>query len=1079
MGTKTLADIPESSIKAFSESGASDDTIYQAYKNSGQLSEEDSWAAVDLVRNYGKVDTPTDVTPIQPDTSTDIAPVGADATPDIAPVEVDTSPDTQQVQPKKESEYQSLVNFYDPSSGAQAEEEDDSPSILGTLIDKVPAGELIYAGSELLGSPFGDIHKSGMEHFDLVAGNDDPRRIKSTMENINTWNSDIVASAVSIWDKPTRDRLRVAQDQLTGKIIETIRAEGHNVLGASKGGEKTADGTANLGDIIILDENGDKRIVGDLFIETLWRSKFENIGSASGVVAGSAAGAKTLAATGNPFAAFLVGGTVGLTTGATMSALGRGADLHVNAWSLKKDLDNKRVLAQMVDAGTYDMLFGLLPVVPKALVYGKGKAGRLAKGIHEWYTTYLQNPKAAAAHLKELGLTKQQEHKLLDNLSARSNTPIDKNDPENLVRAWVEQSEGADTYVSGASKFSGTKGAAMKKQISEVGIELRKLFKGGENLTTAAKAQIDDYVVTQSRLFGATERVASDLIDPKWTWDFDTTVLNSLLEHIESSKTLKNSELLGQLEDKILKIRSFGIKDVSKETGDIAGKVKFTKDSQKSLKARHKKLRLEETTERKRILKEHKLQKQNLLDEIDAAVANGDGELAASLRKDLTSLTRTRELEGIDESIVGSQYAELRNSMEVTLKNLADETKEKGAKEIAEIQQKAEAGEGNKLRNMQNLLDLRQMINKLSRRKDLVSDVGYQDGLKSVVRSIDAVIKDAAENHMRNGKQWHKLLLGTRIEYASSKQMQKNKIYLEMQNPNRTPESVMKEFYGSLNNEERTYAEIADRLKPQQRKNMDQAMVGEALNQNIVPQKVSPDIQAVDYLNAHEELKNMPLRDPLAKRAKRLLGNMAEKIRANPKLMTALQSNHLSPDGTGIGSDPIARAQVGFMTKYFGRILAKVGATSEQREKALIYSIAKIMDNPTDSKSIKVLLAETKGDIPAADTWNYLRDLQSAQRNWGSKKTYTQDVDVYGRSAKSKGGRIELSLEEGDIKGNVKNYKVPAKSIAGPPEIEKKLKRPFSPKDIRDPDVERIMKEENFMGITHKGKVYMFPGWEP
>lgn len=283
------------------------------------------------------------------------------------------------------------------------------------------------------------------------------------------------------------------------------------------------------GQLLYKADNGLMMPVDSSFLNGLYNSKAEAVGSIAGAIGGGVLGTAIMPGAGTAAGSF-IGGGVG-------AAIGKGVDMLVNANRLKEELDTSLVLTQMAQAGIADGVFSVLGT-------GIIKAGgaSLRKVVKAFELVRSGNAEGAyKALLDNMLIDEDQAEQLVqawENLNDRvapGKTMLDK-----AISVIATTQQGAEMLVGPAVNKNPKLANTLAKDINDRAKGLAKAVNdlGADGVGTNLRAGLDAYRKDVKEFYGVIKQQAGDAIDyTDFRFDYDALAVKPALDTIGSGIT--------------------------------------------------------------------------------------------------------------------------------------------------------------------------------------------------------------------------------------------------------------------------------------------------------------------------------------------------------------------------------------------------------------------------------------------------------------------------------------------------------------------------------------------------------------
>lgn len=288
----------------------------------------------------------------------------------------------------------------------------------------------------------------------------------------------------------------------------------------------------STGELEYADKDGNMRPVDSSFMNGVFNSKGEIAGSISGAITGGRAGAAIGTAVLPGWGTF-VGGALGTAGGGAVGAMaGRGADMVLNSYMLKEELDAKLVWTQMKEAGAADAVFN---VAGAGVLKGGAAAGR---GLMRAYDFVLAgNSKGAYKALLENMLIDEAQAKEIvqqwETLAGRS--APGKNFQERAISVLTTTQQGGDVFLQPSV---GKDPKLANTIVAEVSARAKGLYRAidqvdAEGAGKLLREDLEKYKADVQEFYGLVKAEGGEAVDgTDFRFDMDKLAVRPALEAV-------------------------------------------------------------------------------------------------------------------------------------------------------------------------------------------------------------------------------------------------------------------------------------------------------------------------------------------------------------------------------------------------------------------------------------------------------------------------------------------------------------------------------------------------------------------
>lgn len=937
---------------------------------------------------------------------------------------------------------------------------------------------------------------------------------KAEIGNLDFTNAQMVWEDLELANEEQKEKFRESYHEVNRKIVESLKRQGIDVVGVANSITdpiETKDGPTSYGDIVYREPDGTKRIVKESAFENIKASAGEIIG---GVVGGVGTG-MALGATGANPLTITFGGLIG---GGLAAATGNLVDKARHALTQKQKLDAKMVALQFLDAGIADMAFSGLTIggakigkeiikggyktakeLTKALLHpvkqGE-KAGKVIKDLRNILMTKMDNPSDALKLVKKkLDVTNDYLTKRVNEHNTIFNRTLDPTKPEDVIRVLVE--EGEDRLVETIGKsvpLAETSGVGLSKTINKELVDMKDSLKTGAkgsgiDYNLRAKSikvgrDLSNYITTVEE--GA-DKLITQAVDeglPPVSWK-EEELVGDLIAKLNDDITYTRADEIVKFNNDMKQIARTGTADAVKEaTAKGAQDVAATKEAKELIKQQQSMnidaIRIMKAADNSEYVEAtNKIKRE--IDELSLAKEPGYKELIDGKRREL------REMARVDKEL----KAELteRSAEKSQVRNIINDN---WKKKLLEVKTDAEGLPDEIVkgtnRNFYQLLDYVKKLSSMERDPLYTKNVNVSKTLRIAKNRAINKAKEIAIKYMgeRDGLAWWKSYKEGRAAWANYIEFKESEIVSELlKDKGSNYPDIIKAAKKSLGTMDRSYAQVWDQLTDAQRANLDKAVLN-----NLLDEHTNKATKSIQWEDLREASKGMEFRSPEAKAHIKAINTYADTVGNRADLAGQLQSSEVKSTATGIGTDIRAKGEQQLVNTTFRALRGRLGLFQGDKMIALTNTIARILDNPLDSRSVKEYLKLVEPVMEKEESMSMVKQLQQSVHLRGDTRRYSDNTKVYGNIQEGKivtidefGNRV-LSASEQQAKGvgDLVPFKVSVDSIADREVLKEILGRPFKKSDLGDPNFWDLMEKANKIGVNlHKktSKITMAPYWEP
>ena len=297
-------------------------------------------------------------------------------------------------------------------------------------------------------------------------------------------------------------------------------------------------------------------------------------------------------------------------------------------------------------------------------------------------------------------------------------------------------------------------------------------------------------------------------------------------------------------------------------------------------------------------------------------------------------------------------------------------------------------------RSFTDLIDLRQAVNDVKFSAGTLSK-SDANSLETVLKSIDAEIKRAAETYIPSSKEWLNSWELAKREYSTMKKMENNILYKALTRPGLDEERVVKLLSKYISAGDNTFFEVVDKLPKAVRNRIDGAIL------NVMTEKYTAGMvggnRAVNFPMLSLELKKMRWTSPQAKQTVRTIHHMAEVFKNDVNLARVSGNIEIPDRQSYLTTNPVVRLKYEIASGVFNYIKQLVPG-DRANTLALIKNTASLMENPISNKAIKDMMrALPKDKRTFREKLNFDPLLQQLRQEYAGRQAKMKEL--YGKEA--------------------------------------------------------------------------------
>lgn len=296
-----------------------------------------------------------------------------------------------------------------------------------------------------------------------------------------------------------------------------------------------------------------------------------------------------------------------------------------------------------------------------------------------------------------------------------------------------------------------------------------------------------------------------------------------------------------------------------------------------------------------------------------------------------------------------------------------------------------------KSRRLPDLLDLRKLVNEFRYNKRIASTKDFKM-LDDIRGNIDEAIERGAEATMDNPSAWLKSWREANSSYSQMKELEKNTLAKVLTRPGVSEKAITQallKYSGALDS---TFVDVLAKLPKKTRAKVEGSVI------HSLADKFAAGLEggqrAIHFPLLAKELDGINFSSPDARSMKKALQELAEVFKNDVPLAQAAGGIQIPKFQSFLTVDPVMRAKFELATQAFNTVKSKA-PTAQGRALTLVKKAAKVLENPTHSKSIQEL-REAAGDELNVD--QYLAELMAGHARKQAAGEGTSRIKLFGDS---------------------------------------------------------------------------------
>ena len=331
--------------------------------------------------------------------------------------------------------------------------------------------------------------------------------VVGSVENIHNKYSTLLKTAKGLWNEDARIEAANETNLVKQEVVNELARKGYENAQFNEDGELTVE---KDGMSIPVDTN---------FLQDMYKTKAELAGAIGGYAVGNVLGGRA-----GPVGA-VAGRYLGSATGA---ALGKGADILINQLDLIKKVDNKLLTDQMVEAGVFDAVAGVVGDIALRPAIG---FARWTKRIYD--NIVAQNMPGALREARNFyNVSDSQADEIVIELEKLVGD-IGGSAEEKQLKALVITQPGGEHIAQKANIFNASSSINFSRQVFDRAKNLLERTKSlsADNTQAILKDGLDSYT-KEVKTFYNKVKESTDEFTQGYQFDFDAIGLQPLLAKI-------------------------------------------------------------------------------------------------------------------------------------------------------------------------------------------------------------------------------------------------------------------------------------------------------------------------------------------------------------------------------------------------------------------------------------------------------------------------------------------------------------------------------------------------------------------
>jgi len=310
-----------------------------------------------------------------------------------------------------------------------------------------------------------------------------------------------------------------------------------------------------------------------------------------------------------------------------------------------------------------------------------------------------------------------------------------------------------------------------------------------------------------------------------------------------------------------------------------------------------------------------------------------------------------------------------------------------GAKEVTVTTTEETITSPNQLRSFDDLLELRKTVNEFKSRTKIVNKKDFE-AVKSVLTSIDSEIRKVAKDTPGMGSAWNKAWKQANTEYSKMFKLKENVLFKALTRKGVDTKKVVRALTNNITSIDGTFMQVLGKLPPRARAQAEGAVIDALTKKHTIG--FESGLQATHFTNLADELKHVGFTTPAVRELKRGINQMAKVFKNDVELSRATGQVARPHFQSYLTTDPVVRLKYEIASSSFNYV-KRLLPGGKGDAIALVTNVAKLMENPANSKAMAVVLRDLPLD---SELQAKIRQLAIEYAKFGQKELYPK-VPLY------------------------------------------------------------------------------------
>tara|TARA_R110000851_G_scaffold14313_5_gene48504 strand:+ start:15110 stop:19105 length:3996 start_codon:yes stop_codon:yes gene_type:complete len=267
-----------------------------------------------------------------------------------------------------------------------------------------------------------------------------------------------------------------------------------------------------------------------------------------------------------------------------------------------------------------------------------------------------------------------------------------------------------------------------------------------------------------------------------------------------------------------------------------------------------------------------------------------------------------------------------------------------------------------KSRRLGDLIELRKMVNEFRFNKRISNSKDF-DMLDEIKGGIDTAIQQGAYATMENPQRWLSEWASANKQYSEMKKVQKNVLHKVLMRPGVSDKIIGQALAKYAPALDGTFVEVMAKLPPKTRMRTE----GAVLN-NLAEKYTAGNVEGVRATNfpgLMKDLEQVTFTTPETRLMKKAIGELSAVFLNDVPLSQASGGIQVTKFSQALGTDIVTKAKFALASEVFHYIRSAM-PTQSGRASSLILRTAKLLEDPTNSRTIKELQTMLDGEVNIA-----------------------------------------------------------------------------------------------------------------